>query len=564
MLARGTEVTVRSCAVDDAGATQSLLAEITALTPLRAVFHGAMVLDDAPVRALDAERFERVAAPKITGAWNLHRATLQCELDAFVVFSSVAAVIGTPGQGNYAAANAFLEAFAAYRRGLGLPATCVAFGAIDDVGVVARASAEQRRKILGHGVGALRVGDAIAMLEGALVEDVAHRLAAVVDWSRVEGWAGDRFAHLAGEPPAEAATAGASSRLSVQLADAPAVERVGILADALARLVAHVVGASSPIDLDTSLERVGLDSLSATQLESFIRRELGITLPLVRLLRGPSVRELSTELVASLADRGAPGRISSWVRRLDVASPSARLICFPPMAMHDDAFDGWRALVPSGLEVCSMHLPSLGDLDDGILRGSVDALRERLVAELSPLLDVPFAFYGHSIGGWMALEVAAEIQARMGRTPAFVCLGAVPTPDVLRSIVPAGPLATPEEISDAEVLAALRCLKFPAALLDDVAGRSTIVQAARRDLWLGSRGTLRAQPSHLGDVVVARAIGDELQTLDERGAQDLGLRVAETITVEGGHLFFQESGAKHALLAALGGRLGALCQVGFS
>ena len=92
------------------------------LPPLRGVMHGAMVLDDGVLLQLDAARFRKVTAPKMIGAWNLHLQTLETPLDFFVMFSSSMSLLGNPGQGNYAAANAFLDALAHHRRALGLPA----------------------------------------------------------------------------------------------------------------------------------------------------------------------------------------------------------------------------------------------------------------------------------------------------------------------------------------------------------------------------------------------------------------------------------------------------------
>ena len=106
--------------------------------PLKGVFHVAMVLDDALARDLDRSRIEKVLKPKVAGAANLDQLTRRFDLDCFVLFSSVAALIGNVGQANYVAANAFLEGLARRRRAEGLPALAVGFGAISDVGYLAR------------------------------------------------------------------------------------------------------------------------------------------------------------------------------------------------------------------------------------------------------------------------------------------------------------------------------------------------------------------------------------------------------------------------------------------
>jgi acyl transferase domain-containing protein/NADPH:quinone reductase-like Zn-dependent oxidoreductase len=125
----------RAADVADESDVARVLAEVRdTMPPLRGVVHAAMVLDDGMLTQIDAERLERVLAPKIAGAWNLHRQTLDQRLDFFVLFSSIASVIGNPVQGNYAAANAFLDALSAFRRSRGLPSLTVSWGALSEVG----------------------------------------------------------------------------------------------------------------------------------------------------------------------------------------------------------------------------------------------------------------------------------------------------------------------------------------------------------------------------------------------------------------------------------------------
>src|SRR5262249_31316913 len=121
------------------------------MPPLRGIVHAAGVLDDGLVRQLSWERFARVVQPKVVGAWNLHCLTAELELDFFVLYSSFASVLGTPGQANHAAANAFLDALAWYRRALGLPALSLDWGAWSDIGSAAERQVGERLKTKGSG-----------------------------------------------------------------------------------------------------------------------------------------------------------------------------------------------------------------------------------------------------------------------------------------------------------------------------------------------------------------------------------------------------------------------------
>src|SRR6185295_15491573 len=152
------------------------------MPPLRGVFHAAMVMDDGYLLQLNPERFERVMAPKAGGAWHLHRATLGQPLDYFVLFSSVSSWVGSVGQGNYAAANAFLDSLAHYRRARKLPALTINWGAIADVGYIAR-HPDVGRQLDRQGVLGLKPGEATALLDRLLRLDGAEAGAIRLDLS---------------------------------------------------------------------------------------------------------------------------------------------------------------------------------------------------------------------------------------------------------------------------------------------------------------------------------------------------------------------------------------------
>ena len=160
-----------------------VVAAVQRMGPLRGVMHAAMVLDDAPIERLTEERMWKAMAPKIMGAWHLHALTAEIPLDFFVLFSSFASIVGNPGQANYVAGNAFLDALAYYRRERGLPALAINWGVVGEVGHVA-ASAEMTDRLDRLGLKAMPLSETLDALEQLMSSDAVQVGVAEVEWKR--------------------------------------------------------------------------------------------------------------------------------------------------------------------------------------------------------------------------------------------------------------------------------------------------------------------------------------------------------------------------------------------
>ncbi|MFG1905052.1 SDR family NAD(P)-dependent oxidoreductase, partial [Micromonospora carbonacea] len=183
----GAQVTAVSVDVADAGQVAGLVAGIDPAHPLTAVVHCAGVLADSVVTSLSADGVAAVLRPKVEGAWALHEATAGLDLSAFVVFSSIAATLGSPGQGNYAAANAFLDALAQHRRAQGLPATSIGWGMWATGGMTAQLGADDRQRLGRLGMTGLTADEGAALLDAATA---GPRAAVVAARLRITGDAG--------------------------------------------------------------------------------------------------------------------------------------------------------------------------------------------------------------------------------------------------------------------------------------------------------------------------------------------------------------------------------------
>jgi acyl transferase domain-containing protein/aryl carrier-like protein len=301
--ARGARIVVRAAdLVREAELTDVLAAIDRDLPPLRGVVHAAMALDDALLINLDRQRLEAVLAPKLWGTWNLHVQTTSRPLDFFIMFSSIASVLGHAGQGNYAAANAFLDAMAWYRRSMGLPALAVNWGHLGEVGYLARNAALAER-LERQGVLRLSVQEALASLEKVIARQHTQVSVVRADWSRqgganATGRQSPRYAQLDGQTDAvhrRPASEADSPRDMILAADPEG--RQGIITVVLREKVARVLGISADrLDGDKPLLHMGFDSLMAVELRNWIEGELGVNLPIVELMRSPGVAALAALL----------------------------------------------------------------------------------------------------------------------------------------------------------------------------------------------------------------------------------------------------------------------------
>ena len=309
----GTRVTAVACDIGDEQAVRSLWRDVLAERPaLRGIVHAAGVLSDARLGEQDATRFDAVAHGKLRGAWHLHKLSSGTPLDFFALFSSSSAVLGSPGQANYASANAFLDGLAHYRRGRGLPATSLAWGAWADVGMAARMPEAQRARWARAGIGFLDPADALAALERALVEQRSYVAIVALDRSRIVAHAGPAVCALldtradartgaaAAEPVAAAGEVLKALR-ATQGGDAAALHeplRKYVLQEA-----ARVLGFNpSALDAETPLSALGFDSLMAVQLKNRIEADLALGVSLAKLLSGSTIAQLTLDIGEALAD----------------------------------------------------------------------------------------------------------------------------------------------------------------------------------------------------------------------------------------------------------------------
>lgn len=305
----GAVVNVLNLDVADRAALEQAVGSVP--TPVRGVIHCAGVLSDASLVQQTWESFETVLRPKTTGVLNIDRLTRDQPLDFFLAFSSIAGTLGSPGQANHAAANAFLDAVAVDRAARGRPAVSLAWGAWSDIGAAVRHGVNTRAA--GKGLGTISPELGVALTEALSATGHAAVAVSPMDWDVFLGQGAvapfyERVATLRRRraPRAQSAETTSAAKpartLADELADTPPARRHAVLKERVRGAVRRVLGLTQDLDIDDRqpLGDIGLDSLMAVELRNALGSMVGRTLPATLLFDHPTIGALTNHLAADL------------------------------------------------------------------------------------------------------------------------------------------------------------------------------------------------------------------------------------------------------------------------
>ena len=301
----GTSVIVASVDITVESQVKHLFeTTLEGLRPLRGVFHSAMVLDDCLLKDIDERRFRKVMEPKVAGVLNLHKYTKDLALDYFVNFSSL---IGQTGQGNYIAANAFLDAFSHFRRAENLPATTINWGVFKDTGVVTKNDVVA--KILRNmGIIGFTTDEALGALEKVLEEKPAQVGVFNVEWQQwamtnPRGAESSRFEKLIGRDLASGRFQHTDiyNALVQELSELTSEDRHKHIEYLICEQMVNIIHIPfESIDPYQSIIKMGLDSLMTFEIRLAIKTNLGIEIPSIDLLTDTSISQLTTQILENM------------------------------------------------------------------------------------------------------------------------------------------------------------------------------------------------------------------------------------------------------------------------
>jgi polyketide synthase 12 len=336
----GAEARIESCDVAERERLGELIGSIDPAHPLGAVIHAAGVSDGSLLESMSAERLDRVLAAKVDGACNLHELTAAHDLSAFVLFSSFAGILGSPGLGNYAAANVFLDALAAHRQADGLPGTSIAWGTWErGEGMISQLDEADRARAARLGIMTLSDEEGLELFDAALLCGRPFTVAARID-PRGLG----RLAAIGGLPPILAGIArrrgarrAASISLAEQLDKLPAAEHEAAVLELVREEVAAVLGHASAAEVapERPFKDLGFDSLAAVELRNRLVARTAMRLPATLVFDYPTAAAAASHLLAEAKPGeqalavGELGRLERALAALPPSDPSR-----PTLAAH--------------------------------------------------------------------------------------------------------------------------------------------------------------------------------------------------------------------------------------
>jgi NADPH:quinone reductase-like Zn-dependent oxidoreductase/acyl carrier protein len=300
--AAGVSATAYACDVANPPELEATLRTIRAAgAPIRGVVHAAMVISDAALPAQTTARFEAAMAPKLAGAEALDSLTRNDPLDLFILFSSIAATLGNPGQANYAVANATLAAIATRRQAQGLPGIALCWGPIGDVGYLVDAAPVSSMLETAMGARHLTADEALAALPAALASGLPVVGIANARWDSVCRFLPRIAEALMAQPPAMSIQIGDARALRQHLAALPIEAAQARLVEILQHELAGILRlAPDTLAADRDITDLGVDSLMAVELRICLETRLGIDLPIMSLAGKPTLRMIAARLLKTL------------------------------------------------------------------------------------------------------------------------------------------------------------------------------------------------------------------------------------------------------------------------
>ncbi|MBL6449389.1 SDR family oxidoreductase [Fulvivirga sp. 29W222] len=430
---QGATFKIVACDVCNTPALNNLLDELQSEAGLKSIIHAAGVINAEQIINLSHEEFSSILAPKVIGAWNLHQASRKYALDHFIMFSSASSLLGLSGQVSYVAANTFLDALAQYRQKQHLPALCINWGVISDVGMVA--SLKNLEKFAeAEGFVATPMSDAVKALDKIFDQSPANMGVFQVnaDQTAEHFPALGNSKYFSGLLHKNEDTNAGQSLLQTLESVPNSEEWLDALESHLKKLTASII--KSPEDqLSTTMKfkSLGIDSLMAVQFRNKLEKELNIKLSVTDIWEHPTIAEYATFLVEKLFKVKKQKEEQSTSEPTIVASTSnakhkVQLVCFHDAGGNANLYADWEEKLANNIQLVTVELPGRGKSSSMQPFTNMKQAVHKISDTLMGVMDKPAIFFGHSMGGLIAFEVMRELRRRLARPPVSLIVSSTP------------------------------------------------------------------------------------------------------------------------------------------
>jgi myxalamid-type polyketide synthase MxaB len=407
----GAQVVVAKADISEEAQVGSLLLQIAdTMPPLKGIIHSAGVLDDGFLIQQNWQSFDRVMAPKVNGAWNLHLLTQDKELDFFILFSSTASLLGAPGQGNYAAANAFLDALAHYRRARQLPAVSINWGPWEEVGMVAAADKRNQRRMMEQGMHFIPPATGMHILPQLLQKEVTQVGVIPIDWEKYcryqqSGHILPFLDHLLQKTKTKKYDEKHYIQNGKEIGPAESTLDQASIENYLCEQVSRLLRLPlSSISITLPLKELGIDSLMAHELFNRVESSFGRRLPLAVLIEAPTIEQLARTICDYSYE-------ASWSQLVEVQTGGSN----PPFYCihgHRGNILGFRELSDLiGHDTPFYALQARGMGERSFEIGIFEQIAEVYLREIQAVQPKgPYYLGGFCMGGAIAYHIAQLLQ----------------------------------------------------------------------------------------------------------------------------------------------------------
>ncbi|MCH7534442.1 MAG: SDR family NAD(P)-dependent oxidoreductase, partial [Bacteroidetes bacterium] len=530
------------------------------MPPLKGIQHAAMVLDDASIPEIDEERYMKVFKPKAVGCWLLHKETEKMNLDHFVLYSSISAVYGNPGQVSYVGGSSFLDNFSSWRRQKNLPSTTINWGVIGDVGFVAR-SGKVGGLLYKQGWKTFTLDEATWILEQMLLNNPVQRVATDSDWEMIGNFythsaKSSRFEHLVKEKELGMTSGGGAGdgALKATILESDEGEQHDILLDQLRETFARVLGTIvNKVNINEPVTKYGLDSLMANQIRNWIQSNLAVDYSMMKIMRGPTIDEMTGQIIDELTGAASgegegteKSELDKWIiRTRKVENPRVRLFCFPYFAGGASVFSNWNELLPDDIEVCAVQFPGREERGDEKSFDNVPELIKALAEVIEPLLTSQIAFYAHSSGAAVALELTRYLKKKHGKIPTRFIVGGWRAPHMESEFKFLDKINAKEVYLDKNIpniKGHLRALEIPEEVIGNQSVFNEMLPSLRADILMGKNYKYKEEEPMTCSLTAVAGKSDHVFTVDQiKGWAKHTSGEFSYKEVTGGHLFCRDN-----------------------